>query len=493
MISGPIVADQLAFRLAGDIRHSRTTARLAPLMRGADPNDDDYSLARLKLIAEPRALPGFRLLTTLVHSHTQSPQTVLIEQPFRDRRYLLGGYGIFRINVSSATIRATQAWPNGQIEIVSSLSDTRTRRFAEAGVGEATAHLTDLSADMFGRWRVAPTITLRGGVHRLGSHFLQHIDLSQFIRSVGDFDDRQRSFGAFAEAEIDLTPQLMISAGGRYQQDRQRRVGGLVGRVTLPVDFDIRFSAWLPKFSASYALTPRLKAGVLMQRAYNPGGATIAFNTGELDSFKAERLWDYELFVKGDVARSHLSIAANLFINAVDNAQRGVLVPFVLPSGSTSFLLRYNNVPKASTRGAELDLSWHSSSALMLRGGIGLLRSRVRSARNDDGDVIGREFERSPHFTVSAAFDWNPVKPLRLSAQLRYHSRYFSDDFDTPELRIGRAAIVDVRGSYDWGKVTLFAYVRNAFDSFHLNYRFSPNEATADDPRTVGIGVEARF
>jgi outer membrane receptor protein involved in Fe transport len=493
VVSGPIIADELAFRVAGEIRQSRTTVKLAPLMRGADPNDDKYSLLRFKLLGEPRAVPGLKLMASFTRSYSQAPQAVIVTAPFRDRVFPFGGYGIFGVHVSAGTIHAAQQFTDAQIEAIVSLGNTRTRRYAQAGLGEARARLRDLSGELFGSWKAAKDITLRGGVHSLDSRFRQHIDLSRFIGSIGDFRDRQRSLGAFAEAEIAVTPRLTLDGGGRYQHDRQRRVGGLVGAVDSPIDFDGRFTAWLPKLTASYALTPRLKAGVLVQRAYNPGGATIDVATGELDTFRAERLWDYEAFVKGDLPGGKVSVEANLFYNDIRDAQRGVLIPFTLPDGEKTFDERFNNIPKASTRGAEIELNWHPSAAFRLNAGLGLLRTRLNGTHNSDGAIIGSEFAGAPRVTASAAVDWSPVKPLRLSAQLRYHGRYFSDDFDSPELRIGRGTIVDARAAYQFRNFTLFAYARNAFDSFHLRFLGDPEVGEAEDPRVAGVGIEARF
>ena len=494
-VSGPIVPDQLAFRLTGDIRHSRTTVQLADVMRGANPNDDDYSFLRFKLLAEPRVLPGFKAIATVTRTHAQSAQNVLIAAPFRQRRFPFGGYGIFGVNVTAATVHASQQLARGQLEAIVSLGESRTRRYAEPSLGESRARLKDLSGEVFGSIKAAESITVRGGIHALNSQFKQHIDLLNFFRpGIGDFRDRQRSFGAFAEAEVALTERLDFSAGGRFQEDRQRRVGALVGPVTLPIDVDLRFSAWLPKLTATYAVSRRVKAGILVQRAYNPGGATLAaFDTGELDTFKAEYLWDYEAFLKGDFAGGRVTFAANIFYNAYTDAQRGVVVPLVAPNGEVFYTYRLNNVPKSSTRGAELEFGWRPHRRLALSAGVGLLRSRLASGQSSDGDIIGREFERAPHLTASASADWSPTRRLRLSGQLRYHSGYFSDDFDSPELRVGSAALVDARVAYEVGKFTLFGYARNVFDSFKVTYRFDPTVIEAEDPRTFGVGIEARF
>lgn len=491
LVSGPLIDDQLAFRLTGDIRHQRTTSKLSDQQRGADPNNDDYSILRLKLLGEPRALPGLKVVGTFTHSYSKMPQIVDAKEPFHPREDPEFNLGVFGVRVNSATVHAVQDWGEGEVEAVVSLGRSRTIRFAPPQVGEAQIRLHDLSGELWGNWRVVGTLTLRGGVHSIGSDLHQYIDLRQFIASEGRFRDRQKSFGAFGEAEVDLTPRLKVSAGGRYQQDRQRRVGGLTGLFNSPIDLDARFSAFLPKASATYAVTPQINAGVLVERAYNPGGATLALDTGETDRFGPEYLWDYEAFLKGTVPALRMSIAANIFYNEKKDAQRLVIVPFTTPGGGHDFFARFNNVPKAHAYGAEFELSWRASEKVNLRGGIGLLRTRVDRAA--PGDDIGKEFERGPHLTGAAGADWRPSKRLRLSAQFRYRSGFASDNFDAPELRVASAATVDARVAYDVGPVTAFGYVHNVLDSLHIVYRYDANFAELEDPRVVGVGAETRF
>ena len=225
---------------------------------------------------------------------------------------------------------------------------------------------------------------------------------------------------------------------------------------------------------------------------YNPGGATIALNTGETDIFDAEYMWDYEAFAKGTVPSLRLTVAANLFYNDKRDAQRGVAVPFTLPGGGHDFFIRFNNVPKAHAYGGELELSWLATDNLTLRSGVGTLWTRIdRPAR---GDEIGREFERGPHWSGSASAGWTPVRRLQLFAQVRYRSGFYSDNFETPELHVSSAMSVDARASYEIGRFNVFAYARNVFDKLNIIYRYLPTEfAELEDPRMVGVGLETRF
>src|SRR5215210_7382988 len=63
-LSGPLVGDQLAFRATGDIRRGLASSKIVDVTRGANPNNDDYSLLRFKLLGEPRFWRGSRVELT---------------------------------------------------------------------------------------------------------------------------------------------------------------------------------------------------------------------------------------------------------------------------------------------------------------------------------------------------------------------------------------------------------------------------------------------
>jgi iron complex outermembrane receptor protein len=106
---------------------------------------------------------------------------------------------------------------------------------------------------------------------------------------------------------------------------------------------------------------------------------------------------------------------------------------------------------------------------------------------------LGKEFQRSLHVTSVLGLDWKPGNAWQISAQTRYHSGYFSDDLNRPDLRIGNATGLDLRVSYETRPATVFAYARNALNSFSLAYLFTPTFGTPTDPRELGLGLEARF
>lgn len=498
VVSGPLAEGQLAFRLSGDLRRSRTASRIASAAIGIDPNRDDSELIRVKLRAEPKGLPDTRLDIIYSHGRSQMPQIEGVRQPFETRRDPGATYGIFAITVDSLTGRFSYQ-PAGGFEARATVTygSAGVRRHAPQGLGQADIDTRDFSVEPILAWRSGSALSLTGGASYTHSTLNQTIDLTTFprVRGTGAFSDVQDSLGLFGEGNLLLTPTVTLTAGLRYQHDRQVRQGGLVGNVvSLPLDYDRTFTAWLPKVSLAWDAAPDLRIGALVQRSTNPGGVDLNFATARVETFGAERLWDFELFARARLDGGKLILSANAFHYEMTDAQRTQAVAIVLPDGQVTTAAQVDNAPNAWSMGAEVELDWRPSQRFHLRGAIGLLDTRITRTLTPTDPMLGKQFQRSPHFSGSASLMWAPVEPLQLSAQVRHNSSYFSDDLEDAARRVAGSTTVDARAAWTWRGVTLFGYVRNLFDEFHLTYRFlDTNAATAGDPREFGLGVEARF
>ncbi|WP_380876208.1 TonB-dependent receptor [Sphingomonas sp. DBB INV C78] len=498
VVSGPIVADELAIRLSGDIRRARNSSEMADAIVGASLDHDDAGIGRVKLLAEPSALPGLRIQAFYVHAESQAPQFEGVTAPFRDREMPAPERtnGVYRIRSDSLTglidyrlaagltSRATLSW-----------GDVLSKRFGLPGLGRTQVDSQDFSAEGVLDWRPddAP-VEATGGVHWLNVRQRQSIDVTGLGLGLGDFTDRQTSLGFFGEASWRPASAIKIIAGLRYQRDRQDRDGQLraPGSPVL-LDYDRTFSAWLPKISIAWDVMDGETIGIMAQRAYNPGGTTINLRTAAQDEFVAERLWNYEFFARGSFDGGRGTITANIFYNDIRDAQRTQNVRFVPPDNIPIITQETANAPRAESYGAELELNWRAARRFSIGAGVGLLQTRIKQTQLPDDPILGREFQRAPNFTAAASAEWWPMDGLSLSTQARLNSGYFSDDANTTARHIAGATIVDARAAYSWGRITLFGYARNLFDNFYLTYLFTPSFGTAGDPREVGIGLEARF
>jgi iron complex outermembrane receptor protein len=500
LVSGPILGDDVAFRVAGDLRYSRTTSHIVDEIEDTDPNHDVYGLIRAKLLANPS--PSTRMLLTYAHSESKAPQIVGVTAPFKKRRDEANGYGVFKVNVDSLTVSVRQEMSSSlTANLLLTAGNSSARRFAIQGFGETTNDGRDWAGEAIFNWVPDDPFSVIGGISRSHLQLKQFINLQRLSGSIGRFRDWQDGTGIFADATIELSSRASITTGIRYQRDRQKREGALTADTfAVPVDFIGAFDSWLPKITLAYDLTPQVRVGALVQKGYNPGGTTIRVDTSRPDEFGAETLWDYELFARAEFAGGRAFATANLFYYDMRNAQRYQGLFIQTPSGGVVGFANMFNVPKARSYGAEGQLTWRASEKLSASVAVGLLGTKFVKTDDESADFAGNEFDRSPNFSGSAAVDWKPTRRLRLSAQVRHHSRYFTDPENTPQIRVDSGTIADARAEYRLGYVSLFAQVRNLFDTLSMRdlgdfdvHTGEPVFGEAEDPRTFGIGLEGRF
>lgn len=493
LMSGPLAGEALAFRVAGDLRYSRTSSKLEDVIEGGDPSHEVYGLLRAKVLLTPS--PSTRMVLAYVHSESQMPQTVGVDAPFRERRDDTVGYGVFRIDVDSLTARIHhEASDELTASVMLTAGHSSSRRLAIRDFGQTLNKGRDWSAETVVNWAPDGPLSLLAGASHTHVALKQFINLQLLSGSIGRFHDWQDGTGVFADATLAVTPRLTLTAGVRYQRDRQKRQGALTATsFVVPIDFVGVFEAWLPKVTVAYDVTPGLRVGAMVQKAYNPGGTTIRVDTLRPDEFKAERLWDYELFAKMKFAGGRGSASANIFYYDMRDAQRAQDILVMTPSGRFAGFANLFNVPKARTYGAEAELSWRVTESLSTKLAIGLLDTKLVRTEGESAVFDGKQFDRSPHFTGAAAVDWYPTERLRLSAQLRHHGPYFSDPQNLSALRIDSGTNLDARVQYSVGRAIVFGQVRNLFDALNMRNLGTPTQGEAEDPRTFAVGIESPF
>lgn len=498
VVSGPLAGEELTFRISGDWSEGATASDMADAIADANINEEKTANARIKLLYEPGGSPGTRVEATFAHTKSRGPQFEGVTAPFRERRLPIPqqSIGVMDVRVDSLVVQASgEIAPDLKSTVTLSTGDVRLQRFGLPGLGRTRADTRDFSSEAILDWRPAEGISGLLGTSRLYTRQSQYIDITGLRIGEGEFDDRQDSFGIFGEATFRPIGPLALTAGLRYQRDRQQR-SGAVGPIGL--DYDETFDAWLPKFTAAMDVTSGTTVGFTIQRAFNPGGVSLSLVQRAEDSFDAEHLWNYELFSRTSFDGGAGWLTVNAFYNDITSAQRQQLVSIVLPDGSVFLGSEFSNAPQAKTWGLELGTNWRPTRRIRVGAGLGVLRTEVRGWVLPDQPDARLEFERSPKFSGALSLDWNVTDALRLSLQARHQSGYFSGDQNKEELKVKASTVVDARVEHDFGRITLFGFARNLFDRFYMTYLFdtsrivgAPAFGTAGAPRQVGVGVEA--
>ncbi len=490
MASAPIVDDQIAVRATLDWRRKKSWVEfdVPNFDFGYDERADNFTNGRVKLLIKPASIPDLRLDINYTHLETEAPQGQVIVPPFERRRYNdVGGY--WRTDVDAITGIASYGDRNSVLlTLTPSFTQSRVRRLSSPGQGNALVDTKEFSFEGVISAKLNDSINILGGFYHLNADQAEFIDLSAFL-GLGNFTDTQKSLGLFGEIAVKPLTLLTITGGLRYQRDKQNRVGAL---DIFAVDYQRSFDALLPKIALAYEASDSVNIGAFAQRAFNPGGTTISFDTGLRDEFDAETLWNYEAYVRAGLA-PWVQLNANVFYTDFTNAQRSTTTVTTNPLGQTIFEVSVGNVPSARSYGAELELDARITRNFNVRAGVGLLNTKITQTPDPLDPIRGSQFASAPKWGFTAGIDWEPAKGLKLDAQLRSNSRYFSDDANTPILRIAGSTTVDAKISYEWRGVTASAYVRNAFNDFALTNLFAVDFGFANDPRNFGISLDAKF
>ena len=112
-------------------------------------------------------------------------------------------------------------------DVILTAGDSKARRLARANFGQTINKGRDWSAERPLNWSPDGPFNVVGGVSHRHVRLKQFINLSLLSGSIGRFRDWQDGTGIFADASVKLSDRATVTAGLRYQRDRQKRRGAL--------------------------------------------------------------------------------------------------------------------------------------------------------------------------------------------------------------------------------------------------------------------------
>lgn len=498
-LSGPIIEDELAARLALDYSGRDTFIDYIASGFADDGTDQDFMEfnARAKFLWEPAEIPGLNAKLTLQHNTANRPSQEAASAPFDDLNHITTTMPSWRQRTDTAILDIGYDFENGvklfnQTQI--SGSDAK-RRVGIPNTGDADIDQTNVSEEF--RITFGEQDDKLSGVVGV---FYNYIQADEELRmrglygsGVSTFDDQKSNLGIFTELTYRLTEEWSLTGGLRYQRDQIKRSGDSV-YTPLPVDFDTTFSEILPKVSLAYAVTEDWTVGALISRGYNPGGVSLNIPAQSWMEFQEEKLWNYEIFTRANLLDDRLTLAGNLFYMDMTNAQYNIPVQ-VSPTLTQAYTI---NAEEAHAYGLEVGAGLRILDNLTIRAGAGLLKTEIDRISSNAG-FEGNEFAKSPGYMLSLGASWDVTEKFNLSGQLRHLDGYYSDLANNRDYVIDPYTIADVRASYRFrDELELYGYVKNVFDERAATYMQQNRgigglEASVTAPRVFGIGVKGTF
>lgn len=480
MVSGPIVTDELAFRLSADRREHESWVELTGPPDVDDPRQETSTDIRGKLLYLPAALPDLSAKLTLNLVEARRPQTEYVQAPFGKRRHTTfpGSFPVFDTQSHSAIAEVAYTLaPGWELRNTTVYADIEVKRRTRPNSG-----IADIDGEEYSNELIASYQAPGGGARWVLGSYLFHAESDEWLDISGNFDDETDTAAVFGEATLTFFRALDVTLGARYEREQRERSGGMPPFV---LDLDETYDAFLPKLGVAYRASERFTYGATIQRGWNAGGAGVAFaGPDPVYTYDEEYVWNYELFFRSDWLDNRLRVNGNLFYADHEDQQR---TAFLVPGDPFSGVIR--NVDAAVSYGAELTATWLASRGLELYGGLGLLATEIERFDASVLDLDGNEFARAPDVNLTLGARYEHAAGWSLGARGRFVDDYYSDDEHTPGEHIDSYALLDLDAGYRVDPRTrVFAYVDNVFDSDAELLIFNGN-AQLVDPREFGIGV----
>ncbi|WP_374275994.1 TonB-dependent receptor [Brevundimonas sp.] len=318
--------------------------------------------------------------------------------------------------------------------------------------------------------------------------------------------------GAYADGSWTAGPWLVAGGlrldrwestdGSRLERDRA------TGDITLDNPAPDRSGEVVSaRLGGRYAIAPDLAVRAAAYTGFRP--ATLnelhrPFRVGNditeaNAALEPERLAGVELGLLGSWGQSDATTwTATLFWNRIDDAIVNVTigegpgtfpVAGFVPAGGV--LRQRQNAGSIEAVGIEGELSHAVSDRLTLAAAVALTDAEV------DGGAAAPQLTslrpaQAPRASATLSADWTPVERLNVFARVRYESARFDDDLNSREL--SAAWVLDARASWAMtDRLALELIADNLLDEDVEVSRTGDNVAGYGPPRTLGVGLRARF
>lgn len=458
MFSGPLLKDQMAFRLSADwMRNSSFVEGFHGYPSVDDPGQFEALNLRGKLLFEPKALPGLHSLLTLNYADFRGPQVESVIRSSGFKSASTPTMPVFEPRsgslISDNRYRLSDSL---DLEGLLSATDLNVKRKAVAGQGIANIDGSEYVIEPRLRWHGSGRATGVVGVYLFSDDQDETLDFFNLA-----FKDHIRTAALFGETTLPLTATVDLVAGGRYEEEHHDRHGG--NGSSVEVNLDETYRAFLPKLGFAWHLRPDATLGVQASRGYNGGGAGAAFDDQLLKitnyQYAPEFVWSYELYGRQELAGGKVRLTANLFYSRYHDYQ---LIDDLTPANQTDFEFLVRNANRVRTYGAEFGANWLVLRGLELYGSLGALKAKITGFPGSG--YQGHALADAPVFSGSGGVTWRR-NGWDANFNLRYSDSYYSDVANQPRGKVAPYWVANTQFGYTWRSLRVYGAVENLFDS----------------------------
>ena len=494
LISGPVVKDELAFRLSVDHQQRETAVDLPHYDPVGNPRWFKATNTRAKLLWTPSALPDLYSRLTFNHLNARAPQSETELQP-NSPRYT-PERPVFQTR-SASTIwdigyQLSERWKwENKLVYTHFIHDRKTTSPFNTAL---PPNRRGVPARVDGNeFQIEPIVKYESEKYRgLFGLFYFNAKQDESVTMLNgriartpittNFNDKTKTKAAFGE--ITFTPDIPfeLTLSARYEQEHHQRKGK---SAMFSINRDKKYNVFLPKADIAWKINDAQRLGFKVGKGYNPGGAGVTFGVPYTSyEYDAEYVWNYELYYRWTSTDKRLRINSNLFYNDYKDMQ----LPFTL--GPNSIVIR--NADKVVTYGAEINTEWQATEKLALNAGIGMLKTDIK--RYPNSGIEGNKLARAPSFSGKVGANYGLLDHLEIGTNYSYNSSYYSTADNLANGKVGHYDQLDVYLAYDFKHARITLYADNVLNS-RKDILLVPRsgDITRQPERQIGLSTELRF
>jgi outer membrane receptor protein involved in Fe transport len=522
MVNTPLMDDQLAVRISGEIQRSENDINYPTFVgydRYNDFTHDLYYQIRGKVLFEPAEMPETRALLSYSFSH-DDPYVRDIGGPagasrfrFDEKRgdYQIPAYIEYRpTEVHNVGLEITHDFSDElKLTSLSTFSYSDTDRFSP---NYGTAGEINTYHGYYKEFIASQELRLNyegdkwdwvGGIYFSyedeKNFYDRTIPLSATVNRNQFQRNTQKSFNAalFGEATYEFVPTWKITLGGRLDYTDQDitqyllRTQPLGGTRTVLTDYAASFheTNFVPKIGLSKELTDTQTVGVTYSQGFRTGGASYDSFRRTAYTYEPETASTYELFYKGTFLDDRLTLNSNIFYTKYSDQQVQMQLD---PTDATT--RRIINAASSEAWGFEFEPSFKVTDNLETFASLGYVHTEFKDF-NDlaYGNLSGLPFPEAPEWSLGLGARYTFDNGVYVGADAKYTSSYLARLGSLPHDYLDSRWIVNLQAGYKTERWELNAFAQNLLDEEYFVYNDNDIAATLGERRSVGLNLKVKF
>ncbi len=315
-----------------------------------------------------------------------------------------------------------------------------------------------------------------------------------------------KTYAAFAHANMHISPSFTVSGGLRYSREVQdvvfTQTSGNFAFATLGTRRQKSKEGqltWL--VNARYEIKDALSTYASVAKGYKPGGFDLTRLSNFNDfAFDAETNINYEIGLKGEAFDRMLRFNSALFLTDYSNFQAQFFDGLNLVT---------RNAERFRTKGGEIELTFLPAKGLTFDLSASYVDARYVTF--SDGGCLpgqpspcplsGRRLALAPRLTINAAVDLRTPLFNQIIGHIRFEGEHKSTIFYQQNLNPfamqGPRNIFNLRAGIETGTFMVEVFARNLFQEKYVNFVYPSPLARGAYVGYIGaprqIGVRARY